>query len=407
MGPVTDPLVAAIAAGAYARAERCSADVSAVLAVDFLVCAGDDAVSALIDSPSLETIGRAAAAAHRRDVDDIHWPSLTHPGSIVWPGVLAEAAAGVAGCRALGAASIGYDVMAAIAGVVGSAGITRWHHTALAGHAGAAAAVAAVRGDDSERCAGAIALALTMAGGVGQTMLERSPASGFHRACAAQNGAAAVEFSGAGMTAPRGVLSGPAGLVAACGGTPVSPADRRAEPSATAIDETALRIYPTNGFAQSAVEATCRARRQLGSSDAVLVVEVHPTVAAQFAALPANRHWDLLTAVRSAWAGGDAWTVDRTEVDPGAVDVELVADDGVAVGDAIVTARVGGAAVSEQVAAAFAHPSVDPSLALEKWARLGLARPDERLAAMRAWLGSDAAAGRALLSAASVRGNGR
>ena len=88
-----------------------------------------------------------------------------------------------------------------------------------------------------------------------------------------------------------------------------------------------------------------RRRRQLGGGDAVLVVEIHPAVAAQFAAAPVNRHWDLLTAVRSAWVGGDAWTVDLTEFDPETVDVELVADAGVAVGDARVTARVGSAGV--------------------------------------------------------------
>jgi len=403
---VTDPLVAAAATSAYARAERSSAEVSAVLLVDFLVDAGRNPVTALIDSPGLETIGRAAAAAHRRDLDDIHWPSLTHPGSVVWPAVLAGVSAGVGGRRALRAAAIGYDVMATIAGVVGSAGITRWHRTALAGHAGAAAAVAAARGHDSERCAAAIALALTMAGGVGQTMLERSPAGGFHRACATQNGAAAVDFSSAGMTAPRGVLSGPAGLIAACGGV-LPPTGGRDEPSALAIDETTLRIYPTTGFAQSAVEAACRARRQLGGGDAVLVVEVHPAVAAQFAAPPVNRHWDLLTAVRSAWVGGDAWTVDLTEFDAEMVDVELVADAGVAVGDARVTARVGGAGVTVPVAATFAHPTVDPALALEKWAHHDARDADDWLAAVRAWLDSDDAADRTLLSAAGARGSGR
>jgi hypothetical protein len=220
-------------------------------------------------------------------------------------------------------------------------------------------------------------------------MHERSPASGFHRACAAQNGAAAVEFSSGGMTAPRGVLSGPAGLVAACGGASVPPSDRRAERSANAIDETTLRIFPTTGFAQSAVEASCRARRRLGSGDAVLIVEVHPAVAAQFAAPPANRHWDLVSAVRSAWVAGDGWSVDRTELGSRSVDVELVADDGVAVGDARVTARAGGAALTEQVAAAFAHPAVDPALALEKWARHGAESPEGWLAAVRAWLDSD------------------
>jgi hypothetical protein len=390
---VTDPLVAAIATAAYAGSERSAAAASAVLLVDFLVEAGADAVTALLESPSLETIGRAAAAAHRRDLDDLHWPSLTHPGSVVWPAVLAGVSAGVAGRRAQRAAAIGYEAMVAIAGVVAAAGITRWHRTALAGHAGAAAAAAAVRGDDGARCAEAMALALTMAGGVAQTMLERSPAGAFHRACAAHNGAAAVEFSSSGMAAPRGVLSGPAGLIAACGGSLPSSGDGRGEPSVAAIDETTLRIYPTTGFAQSAVEATCRARERLGGGDATLVVAVHPFVAAQFADPPANRHWDLLTAVRIAWMSGDGWTVDRMEPDAQVVGVELVADGAVAIGDARVDASLGAAAVTAEVAADFARPTVDAALALEKWARHGVADPEGQLAAVRAWLDSDDAAG--------------
>ena len=402
-----DRLVADIATAAYDRASPSSAEVSAVLLVDFLVNAGGDAVTVLIDSPGLEAIGRVAAAAHRRDLDDLHWPSLTHPGAVVWPCVLAGVSSGADGRRAQRAAAIGYDVTAAVGGVIGRAGITRWHRTALAGHAGAAAAAAAVRGYDNEQCAGAVALALTMAGGVGQTMLERSPAGGFHRACAAQNGAAAVAFSGAGMAAPRGVLSGPAGLIAACGGSLPETVDRHAESSVAAIDATTLRVYPTTGFAQSAVAATCQARRRLGGGDAALVVEVHPAIAAQFAGPPANRHWDLLAAVRSAWAGGDGWTVDRTEFDPQAIAVELVADDAVAIGDARVNAHAGGAAVTVEVAADFAHPTADPSLALEKWARHGVAHPDRWLAAVCDWLDSDDAGGPELFSAAGAPGSDR
>jgi hypothetical protein len=377
-------------------------DTAAALLVDFLVEAGADAVAGVIEAPGLASIGRAAAAAHRRDLDDIHWPSLTHPGSVVWPGILAQVSSRCVGSRALAAAAIGYDVLRAVAGVVGAAGITRWHRTALAGHAGAAAAVAAARGDDSARIADAVALALTMAGGVGQTMLERSAASGFHRACAAQNGAAAVEFSGAGMTAPAGVLSGRAGLIAACGGTLPATLDHGVDTPAPSIDAATLRVYPTSGFAQAAVAATCRARERMAASNASLVVEVNPAVAAQFADPPANRHWDLLAAVRSAWAGGDGWTVDRVDFGPHAVDVDLVGNDAVAIGDARVEANARGADVTVAVAADFAHPRVDAALALEKWARHGLERPDERLAAVRAWLASDDAADGGLLSVAAA-----
>src|SRR5438132_5726693 len=51
---------------------------------DFAACAraGRAAVAGL--APAGEA-AVAAAAAHVLDRDDLHWPSVTHPGSVVWP----------------------------------------------------------------------------------------------------------------------------------------------------------------------------------------------------------------------------------------------------------------------------------------------------------------------------------
>ena len=138
----------------------------------------------------------------------------------------------------------------------------------------------------------AVALALTTSSGIGQTMIERASASGFHRACAARNGDAAAEFAIEGMRAPREVLSGPSGLIAAAGGDPPERLAARRRVDSCVIDEVTLRVYPTNGFAQSAVAATVDLRAVV--SDATqLDVEVHPVVDDQFAGAPVNAHWDL------------------------------------------------------------------------------------------------------------------
>ena len=405
-----DPCVASVVGNAMRRLESGSPASTAFLLLDFLGNAssaqarGDDAVAALLRDPQLQSVGLAAAAAHRADLDDVHWPTLTHPGSIVWPGVLAHGVGRCSGRQVAGAATVGYEVTIEVARLIASAGVHRWHRTALAGTAGAAAAVANARGFDEQQSAQAVALALTVAGGVGQTMVERSGASGFHRACAAQDGVAAVGFSASGMTAPEGVLSGPCGLIAACGGSlPAAPPSRLNEPPA--IESTTIRVYPTNGFAQAAVAATVRARESFDRPATEISVGVNPAVVAQFRAPPANRHWDLLGAVRSAWSSGDPWTVDEGDLaTPTAV---LEEADGLAIGGAQVTVRAGSEQLTVRVDSDFCHPRVDVALAFEKWSRQGVMRPDERYTVLREWLASDELADPRIFRVASAGPAGR
>ena len=125
---------------------------------------------------------------HHGDLDDIHWPTLTHPGSVVWPVVLGIAAvAPTPGVEVARAASAGYDMTAAVADVIAASGVTGIHRTSVAGHAGAAIAAALLLGDGGD-ATDAVGLALAVAGGVGQTIDERAAAGGFHRASAAVAG---------------------------------------------------------------------------------------------------------------------------------------------------------------------------------------------------------------------------
>jgi MmgE/PrpD N-terminal domain len=378
--PDLDPVLTTLVTEAHRVIGQASPRQVAALLLDYLAVAGGDALPAGPDG-----IGRAAAAAHRADRDDIHWSTLVHPGSVIWPVVLASGGSAAMGGRdILDAAALGYEVTGALARLFAAAGITRWHRTSLAGQGGAAAAALSVR-DEPAVVTEAIALALTTSSGIGQTMIERAAASGFHRSCAARNGKAAADFAAAGMRAPREVLSGPSGLIAATGGAPPG----RLPPAASdswVIDEVTLRVYPTNGFAQSAVAATVDLRAT-GLEATQLDVEVHPVVNNQFAGPPVNAHWDLPAAVAAAWTTGDPWCVDATHLDsPPSISV-ISAD--VPVGAARVTARSQQGPVSETRAADFAHPAINPALACVKWERLGIVDAATAWRALTEWLSSD------------------
>ena len=80
-----------------------------------------------------------AGAAVLRDLDDIHWPSVTHIGAIVWT-VLREAAA--EGELLWRAAHAGYEVTARLGAALGPEHRRYWHATTTAGTVGGAVAAA-------------------------------------------------------------------------------------------------------------------------------------------------------------------------------------------------------------------------------------------------------------------------
>jgi 2-methylcitrate dehydratase PrpD len=323
----------------------------AVLCADHVACRGRTELGGgWRDDGLAGAVAEAAMRGHRGDLDDVHWPTLTHPGSVVWPLVLGIAAlAPTPGVEVARAASAGYDMTAAIADLIAAAGITGIHRTSVAGHAGAAIA-AALLGGDARRTADAVGLALAVAGGVGQTIDERAAAGAFHRASAAVAGLHAARAARSGMSAPSQVLEGRSGLVAMLGGSdPVAPAV-----AAAIVDDTCLRVHPTNGFLQAAFEAVgLLAARARGAPERIEVV-LHP---AAIGAL--DERWPRWTiaSLRPAWVGptGDGadvrFTVVEGDVVLGAARVRVlgagVADEQAVDRDFAVAGRMGGATLAK------------------------------------------------------------
>jgi len=185
--------VLAMIAQAALAASRAPVDSrrAAVLLADHLACVLD-AATVLGRDPFgggdsvTDMVAGLAIRGHRLDRDDLWWPGMVHPGAVVWPVVLALGASASTGAL-LRAAVAGYEVHGLLGQWLGPAHRSRWHVTATAG-APAAAASTAILLDNSataEQVGRAVALALTMSGGIGQSMRERATATAFHRAAAA------------------------------------------------------------------------------------------------------------------------------------------------------------------------------------------------------------------------------
>ncbi|MBX5441385.1 MAG: MmgE/PrpD family protein [Solirubrobacteraceae bacterium] len=206
---------------------------------------------ALFDHLACRTAGRRvapagvgdAAAAALLDRDDLHWPSLTHPGAIVWTVVLATGAEGDERWRA---AAAGYEVTARLGRALGPDHRRHWHATATAGTVGGAVAAALGLGADPVAAAGH---AISVAGGSIVALLERSGTRALHRDHAAQTAIRCARATA--LPATRLGLEHPRGLFAATGGDP----DLLLAPAPPAIAETTFRRHGTNGFCQALVEA--------------------------------------------------------------------------------------------------------------------------------------------------------
>ncbi|MFC0529310.1 MmgE/PrpD family protein [Phytohabitans kaempferiae] len=297
---IVDPVLVAVS--------RTAADVPVDRAAARLLLADHLACVAAGDGPpaGLDLAGRLALRSHRGDRDDIYWPARIHPGSLVWPAVLATAAPGGPLAEA---ATAGYEAAVAVASWLGAGHAARFHATATSGHAGAAAAAAVclAGGRDPDAIAAAVGLAMTTAGGVRQTIWERGSAGAWHRAAAASAGVGAAYAAAWGVAPPRAVLTGPAGVAALLAGDPSA-----APPGPVgALAATAIRPYPVNGFAQSTVDALRALRRAVGPAVDAVELAVSPLVARACAG--PDPWWDLAGIARRAWAAGDPFQLGAPE----------------------------------------------------------------------------------------------
>jgi 2-methylcitrate dehydratase PrpD len=306
-------------------------------------------------------VGDAGAAA-LRDLDDIHWPSVTHIGAIVWT-VLRDA--GADGELRWRAAHAGYEVTARLGAALGPEHRRYWHATTTAGTVGGAVAAALALGSDPVHAAGH---AISVAGGSILCILERTGTRVVHRDHAART---ALSCARAAELAPAyDGLEHPGGMFAAMGGSGESlltPVDQ------PAIATVSFRRHQTSGFCQAAVEAAQElAPIKPGSTVTLEVPEATAALAA--IAHPQTEEeawWSVQHAVAVTLLGRDL--------------AECPTDDPIVAGvrDGI-TLRVGpysrvqaGGQVAERAAAA---PLTDDDL-LAKWHTLNpeLAAPTELL----------------------------
>jgi hypothetical protein len=234
----------------------------AVLLADFLHCRDGSPEAAPLPAWAAsiaERAGEASLSARADDRDDVHWASLTHPGSVVWP-IVTEVGdvLSIPGPTRLAAATTGYATIAGVAAALGPEHGSTFHSTATAGTVAAAATTAVLLGLDEGRWAAALGHAFSVIGGSRGALIEYSGTRCFHSAHAVRTGIAAALAAARGLDATRSDLERRQGALAT-----LDP-DRLLAVEHGALAESSLRVFPTSGWNQAAYEAGFTAAGKAG-----------------------------------------------------------------------------------------------------------------------------------------------
>lgn len=203
------------------------------------------------DLPAPQAALVNGTAAHGFDLDDLHYPTMTHPGSVVIPAALAAAeAVEASGVELVAGVVAGYEAMTSVSAAIGlEPGERGFHATSLCGPIGSGVAAVKILGGGRQEIEDVIGIAASLGSGVKAFQHGPGDVKRLHAGHAAESGLKAAELALAGFPAPRSALTGPFGFV---------PTIRRGGPSDTegklpsrrdelAIDRIYLKPYAACG----------------------------------------------------------------------------------------------------------------------------------------------------------------
>ena len=154
-------------------------------------------------------------ASHFVEQDDLHNSSVLHPGTVVFPAVLAAGQhAGISGKALIAASVAGYECGVRVGEFLGRSHYKIFHTTGTAGKLAAAAGVAHVLKLDADQTQHCLGSAGTMAAGLWEFLRDAADSKQLHTAKAAADGLMAAYLARDGFTGARRILEGKQGMAA-------------------------------------------------------------------------------------------------------------------------------------------------------------------------------------------------
>lgn len=155
------------------------------------------------------------ASSHVVEQDDLHNSSVLHPGTVVFPALLAAAQeTGANGRDFIAAAAVGYECGVRVGEFLGRSHYKVFHTTGTAGTLAAAAAVAHVLGLDARTMQHCLGSAGTQAAGLWEFLRDAADSKQLHTGKAAADGLLSAYVARDGFTGAQRILEGEQGMAA-------------------------------------------------------------------------------------------------------------------------------------------------------------------------------------------------
>ncbi len=156
-----------------------------------------------------------AASSHYAEQDDLHNGSVLHPGTVVFPAVVAVAQQlGSSGREIIAAAVAGYEAGIRIGEFLGRSHYKTFHTTGTVGTLAAAAGVARLLGLNGNQMQQALGSAGTQAAGLWEFLRDAADSKQLHTAKAAADGLLSAYVARDGFTGAMRILEGKQGMAA-------------------------------------------------------------------------------------------------------------------------------------------------------------------------------------------------
>lgn len=203
-----------------------------------------------------------------RDMDDVDWVVLSHPGSIIWPVAVSIGVDKKLSLEEIfDAAARGYRTGATIANFFGKGHRAKWHATSTSGAFAATTTAAVALGLTTEQHINALHICAANIGGSPQAGFERRGAPQTNRAAAISLGIASAHGALLGAPNIEDIWDGPRGLIE------MFSVEAEDSDLLDGVDSAKLRLIDTNGFTHSAVSAAEKIVKQnIGSINSIAVV---------------------------------------------------------------------------------------------------------------------------------------
>ncbi len=206
-----------------------------------------------------------AASSHVVEQDDVHNGSVLHPGTVVFPAVLAAGQSiGATGQDLITAATAGYEAGVRIGEFLGRSHYRVFHTTGTAGTLAAAAAVARLLRLDGDTMLHALGNAGTQAAGLWEFLREGADSKQLHTAKAAADGVLSAYLASEGFTGAHQILTGKQGMAAGMSvdADPARLTDQLGK--RWALTETSFKFHASCRHTHPAADALCQLMHRLG-----------------------------------------------------------------------------------------------------------------------------------------------